>query len=112
MGYDGIPSYLINQMHNGGVNMEDIKICIPRIDASISNEYIFKIFTRLKIGDIQKITDIPLRSDNDYKRVFIKVRWDMNQSNSEYMYTRLRSGETVKVVYEMPWYWKITASKL
>lgn len=90
----------------------DLTICIPRIESNMSNDYIFKVFSKLRIGIIQKITDVPLRSDHDYKRVFIKLKWDVNQTTSSFIYNRLKSGDTVKIVYEMPWYWKITASKL
>jgi len=89
-----------------------LTICIPRIESNISNDYVLKVFSKLRLGIIQKITDVPLRSDHDYKRVFIKLKWDMNQATSCFIYNRLKSGETVKIVYEMPWYWKITASKL
>jgi hypothetical protein len=94
------------------MNASDMKICIPRIEAKISNDYIYTVFTKLKIGSIEKITDVPLRSDKEYKRVFIKLRWDYSLENGNMIYNYLKSGETVKVVYEMPWYWKITASKL
>ena len=94
------------------MNDDILTICIPRIESNISNDYIFKVFSKLRIGSIQKITDVPLRSDREYKRVFIKLKWDVNQTTSSFVYNRLKSGETVKVVYEMPWYWKITASKL
>lgn len=90
----------------------DLTICIPRIDSGTSNDYILKTFTKLNIGSIQKITDIPLRSDQDYKRVFIKVKWNGNTTNGKYIYNRLKSGENAKIVYEMPWYWKIIASKI
>jgi hypothetical protein len=97
---------------NNNEQVADLKICIPRIDSGISNDYILKTFTKLNIGSIQKITDIPLRSDSDYKRVFIKVKWNGNTANGKYIYNRLKSGENAKIVYEMPWYWKITASKI
>jgi len=98
--------------HDASLTQSDLKICIPRIESNISNEYIFKIFAKLRIGVIQKITDVPLRSDSDYKRVFIKIKWDRKTQNGGFIYNRLSSGETVKVVHETPWYWKITASKL
>jgi hypothetical protein len=94
------------------LKQSDLKICIPRIESNISNEYIFKIFSKLRIGVIEKITDVPLRSDSDYKRVFIKIKWDRQTPNGGFIYNRLNSGETVKVVYETPWYWKIMASKI
>jgi hypothetical protein len=93
------------------MSIKDPVICIPRIERDTSIEYIKKIFMKLQIGEIIKITETPLKSDNDYKRVFIKIKWNLLQPGSNYMHDRLNSGDNLKIVYEMPWYWKIVASR-
>jgi hypothetical protein len=100
-----------NAVSSGAPN-SDIIICIPRIEASISNDYVSRVFTKLRIGAVQKVTDVPLRSDNEYKRMFLKIKWDLSQENGAIIYNLLKSGNTANIVYEMPWFWKIIASKL
>ena len=82
-------------------------VCIPRIETTISKEYIFNIFSKLKIGYIERIIEIPLRNDAKHKRIIIKLRWNEMNKTSMNIKTRLEKNETIKVVHDMPWYWKI-----
>jgi len=91
--------------------MSNPVLCIPRIESHISKEYIRTIFSKLKIGEIQKITEVPLRNDSDYKRIFIKLVWQPNTPTAEYIHTRLVKGEDIKLVYNEPWYWKVVSCK-
>ena len=93
------------------MNRENPTICIPRVENHISREYIRKRMTELRLGEIIKITETPLRSEEDYKRVFIKVRWNPLGEKSNFIYNRLKSGENIKLVYDSPWYWKLVASR-
>ena len=85
-------------------------LCIPRIDSSVTREYIFDTFCKLKIGYIENILEIPLRNDTKHKRVIIKIRWNENNKLSENIKSRLDNEETIKVVHEMPWYWKVVST--
>ncbi len=87
-------------------------ICIPRVETFVTKEYILKKFSKLNLGEITQITDIPLRSDNDYKCVFIKIKWNPITTQGKYVYTRLINGENVKIMYDPPWHWKIVASRV
>jgi len=81
-------------------------ICIPRIESSISKDYIYNTLCNLKIGVIEKITEIPLKNDPTHKRVIIKMLWNKTcQSNN--IKNLLASKGSFKVVHDMPWYWKI-----
>ena len=93
------------------MNGDDPTICIPRMENHISKEYIRKKIAELRLGDIVKITETPLRSEEDYKRVFIKIRWHPFSEKSKYIYSRLKAGENIKLVYDSPWYWKLVASR-
>jgi hypothetical protein len=95
-------------------------ICIPRMDQSITKHFIFKTFCSLKIGYIENIYEIPFyektayaqkksvatasEASSQYKRVIIRIKWN-NEPNAEYMLSRFQNGKSVKVVYDMPWYW-------
>ena len=93
--------------------MENITaICIPRVDQSITKHFIFKTFCNLKIGFIENIYEMPFYEkysnhteiSASYKRVIIRIKWN-NEPNAEFILSRFKSGKSVKVVYDMPWYW-------
>lgn len=79
-------------------------ICIPRVDAKISKGFIFNVFCRLRIGYIEQIIEMPIKDDPEYKRIFIKIRWNKS-ANANYIIRRLDENKNIKVVYSMPWYW-------
>lgn len=81
-------------------------LCIPRMENIISRDYILKTFNKLQIGKIEQINEIPLRNDAKHKRVIIKVDWS-DTDNATFMKQRLDKNETVKLVYEFPWFWRV-----
>ena len=84
-------------------------ICIPLIDSSISKDYIYQTICSLKIGNIEKITEIPLRNDPTHKRIIIKINWNRNLKAINLQKTLATTG-SIKVVYDMPWYWKVVTT--
>lgn len=87
-------------------NKQKYNICIPRMENSIHRSQIFNILKKLNFGYIEKIIEIPLKNDNEYKRVIIKIKWNNNEETQK-IQSRLQNGEPVNIVYELPWYWKI-----
>ncbi len=81
-------------------------LCIPRMENTINKKDIFNVFKKLNIGYIEKIIELPLKNENEYKRIIIKIKWN-NSDQSEKIQTRLQNNEPVYIVYEMPWFWKI-----
>lgn len=79
-------------------------ICIPKVSNKITKQYIFGIFCALKIGYIEKLTEVPIKTDGMHKRIFVKVKWNQSEL-AKYIYNRFEKGENVKVVYSEPWYW-------
>jgi hypothetical protein len=79
-------------------------ICIPRVDMNVSKGFIFNIFKQMKIGYIEGIYEIPIRNDDQYKRILIKIRWNKSQM-ANYINERFNTDQNIKVVYSMPWYW-------
>jgi hypothetical protein len=84
-------------------------LCIPRVENAVSKDYILKTFNKLKIGIIEQISETPLHNDIKHKRVFIKVRWSEESENAKNIITRLSNKETVKIVHEFPWFWRVVA---
>jgi hypothetical protein len=97
-----------NEHKISGTNDDDCigKLCIPRIENTIQKEFIFKKLCALNIGYIQKLTEIPLKSNPNFKRILIKIKWNTSQKTLDFK-TKILSGQTIKFVYQMPWFWKI-----
>lgn len=81
-------------------------ICIPRMENEIKREQIFSVFRKLKIGTIERITEIPLKNDEEHKRIIMKMKWN-DTEQSKNIQTRLINNEPVNIVYELPWFWKV-----
>lgn len=86
----------------------DLTLCIPRMDAHIPRSKIFETFSKYKIGFIDKIFEIPLKIDANYKRVIIKFRTWVSNPVSDFILNRLNDNKDFKVVYDDPWYWVVT----
>lgn len=82
------------------------KLCIPRIENTIQKEFIFKKLCLLNIGYIQKFTEIPLKDNSNFKRILIKVKWNSLDKTLD-LKRKLLAGQTIKLVYQMPWFWKL-----
>lgn len=85
----------------------DLTLCIPRVDANIKKQQIFEAFSALRIGFIDRIIEIPLKSDNTGKRVLIKFRTWVETPVSRNIMERLDAGKDIKLVYSNPWYWVV-----
>ena len=81
-------------------------LCIPRMETKIKKDYIFNIFRRLDIGNIEKITELPLRIDPQFKCIQIKIKWNDTQKAKD-IQARLDAKLPVNIVYDEPWYWKL-----
>ena len=85
-------------------------ICIPRMDTSVSKSYIYQKIVDMNIGTIRNIIEIPLRNDPTQKRIIINLQWDMMNQSAIHAQTMLKSIGSIKLVHNMPWYWKIVAT--
>ena len=87
-------------------------ICIPRAFANISKPRILAIFANLNFGTIEQI-DIVHKTNakgEKFQRVFIHfLSW--NQSNEiDQVRQLLFAKKSVRIVYDDPWYWELSAS--
>ncbi len=88
-------------------------MCIPRVYPNISEGRIRKIFDELNIGVIDRVDIVSKTTEKGerFNRVFIHMdRW-FNNSNACVARERLLGGKDIKVVYDDPWFWKISAYK-
>lgn len=85
----------------------NITLCIPRLENTIELNYVKSIFTRMNVGEIKGIFEIPLRAEVKFKRVMIQMNIDENKEGGDFIMKRMNSGKDVKVVYNSPCYWKV-----
>jgi len=82
-------------------------LCIPKIHHSIQRDFIFKKLCHLRIGFIQKYVEIPLKSNSNFKRILVRVIWN-KEPRTIMIRDRIYNEKPVYIVYDHPWFWKIT----
>jgi len=85
-------------------------ICIPRIDNDIAKWQISDVFRKLDIGTIKKI-DLVVNHRTHTTKGFIHFKKWKNNERAQELKNRLNDGDTFKLVYEFPHYWKCCKSK-
>jgi hypothetical protein len=92
-------------------NQPPISLCIPRVFLNIDEKQIRKIFNQLKLGEIQRIDIVNKTTEKGEKfnRVFIHFHHWFDSENAIVARERLQSGKEIKIIYDDPWFWKISA---
>ena len=86
-------------------------ICIPRVNNSLTKEYIQSKIDQLGLGKIDCINERPLKNEEDYKRIIIKYKWNYKNEHVDNMKKKIEELGSLKYVYNMPWYWKICSTR-
>jgi len=87
-------------------------LVIPRVFKNIRENRIRGVINALRIGEIDKIDMISRKGENgeEFNRVFIHMKsWNDNNPNAITAKERLAEGKEIKIVYDEPWFWKVTA---
>lgn len=85
--------------------MSNISICIPRTLNKFTQENIYDVFNEL-VGSVSRVDIVECRDNHKFCKIFIHFTEWKTTEIVESMKQRLQSGETVKIVYDTPWYWK------
>lgn len=90
--------------------MSNPSICIPRVFANIGEQRIRYVFDQLHLGKIAGVDMIERRNEqgDTYKRVFIHFEYWFNTRESHAAREKLYAGKEIKVVYDDPWFWKVS----
>ena len=97
------------QLTNSDPN-KGVSICIPRVFNNIGWRRIKQTFIDLRWGFIERVDVIPC---GKFKRAFVHFapgKWNMRDSEAATALTSLQNGDEVKVLYDEPWFWKISIS--
>ena len=100
------------------INLETIAVnvpsmCIPRTFINITRNHVYKTINDLNLGVIDHIDMVRRKNEKgeDFQRVFIHFsKWHSN-SVADRARTLLLSDKEIKVIYEDPWFWKISANR-
>ena len=88
-------------------------LCIPRTHANIRKERLFAVFRSLGLGFIGRI-DVVEKIDEQTGAPFIRVfihftKWFRNDQTRRFL-DHLETQKSANIVYDEPWYWKVTKS--
>ena len=87
-------------------------LCIPRITSNVDEDYIRRVFDKLDMGEIHRVDIMSKTNDKGEiinNRVFIHFKRWFSSPNGINARNRLLNGNEIKVIYEGPWFWKISA---
>ena len=114
------PSYLLlKAIMNSELNIdytllpENVPaICVPYVFDNILEERMTGIFNALSIGEVCRIDEVPYTAADGkkVKRVFVHLKWKIDPTANK-IRTKLLCGKKVKVLYDDPWFWEISASR-
>jgi len=88
-------------------------ICIPRVFANIDENRIKDIIDKIGLGKIKRIDKLMRTNEKGeaFQRVFIHFhQWFWTETAMEAR-RRLVAGMDIKIVYDDPWFWKISANR-
>jgi hypothetical protein len=86
-------------------------LCIPRVFSNIDESRIRRIFNELDMGEIERIDIVGKTTEKGEKfnRVFVHFKkWFVNK-NADIARERLINGKEIKIIYDDPWFWKVSA---
>jgi hypothetical protein len=93
--------------------MSVVSLCIPRVFPNISEARIRYIFDQLSLGKIERIDIVSTTNAKGelFNRIFIHfIEWFKNE-NADHALQRLHKGDEIKVIYDDPWFWKVSLYK-
>ena len=90
---------------------------IPGVFANIKEDRIRRIFADLDLGEVERIDIVVPRApveasekQNKFNRVFIHLLWKQTDQATAAR-ERLLQGKEIKIIYDEPWFWKVSAYK-
>ena len=85
-------------------------ICIPRAFANITEARVRKIFDALHIFTIDRVDMIQRKNEKGepFQRIFVHIRTWSETADAQKAKERLLAGKELKIVYDDPWFWKVS----
>ena len=91
----------------------EISLCIPRVFVNIDEKRVRAVFEQL-LGKIYRVDIIERTNEKGekYKRVFVHFEYWYNTEEAQKAKARLEEGKELKIVYDDPWFWKVSINKV
>lgn len=88
-------------------------ICIPRVFKNITRERVMGVIRDLDLGLIDRVDMVQRENEkgDKFQRVFIHFKKWHSNPNAIKAREMLVSGKEIKIIYDEPWFWKISANK-
>ena len=85
-------------------------ICIPRVFANITEARVRKVFDALNIFTVERIDMIQRKNEKGepFQRIFVHIKEWSRTADAEKAREQLLSGKELKIVYDEPWFWKVS----
>jgi len=86
-------------------------LCIPRVFSNIDEKRIRYIFDELNMGIIERVDIVSKTTEkgDKFNRVFVHFKRWFSNSNADTARERLLNGKEIKIIYDDPWFWKVSA---
>tara|TARA_B100000902_G_scaffold385930_1_gene427909 strand:+ start:539 stop:1033 length:495 start_codon:yes stop_codon:yes gene_type:complete len=97
------------------INKTEPSICIPRTFPNISWKRVKDVFEQVLDAKCVDRIDMVRRRANDgseFKRVYVHFKYWPGDTQSQDVRQRLLDGNDIKIVYDDPWFWKCSASRV
>jgi len=94
-------------------NSNEISLCIPRVFVNIDEKRVRSVFEEL-LGKIYRVDIIERTNEKGekYKRVFVHFEYWFETEEAQKAKARLEEGKELKIVYDDPWFWKVSVNKI
>jgi hypothetical protein len=100
----------MSSSNNASASANAMSICIPRVFDNITEDRVRNVFGKLDIFTIERV-DMVKRSNEKgekFQRVFVHIKDWSNSANALKAKGRLLEGKELKIVYDDPWFWKVS----
>jgi hypothetical protein len=93
-----------------------VSLCISRVFSNIGWRRIKRHMIEAQLGFIERVDVIPVYGKDGkirFKRAFVHFRensWNNRDPQAREALERLRNGESIRLVYEDPWWWSVSIS--
>jgi hypothetical protein len=94
------------------VNRANPSICIPRVFPNITWQRVKSIFEEMELGVIDRVDMVNKTNEKGekFKRVFVHFKHWSRSASAKQVKEALLNGESVKIEYDQPWFWKVYLS--
>ena len=87
--------------------MTSYNLCIPRVFNTFNESQIRATFEQLNFGHIDKVV-IVRKKNEKFNIAFVYYKKWYDNDNAQRAISRLENNQDIKIVYDMPWFWKVT----